>query len=301
MGTRLKGRIEQGAMPLLNRYFGTPILTQILNRLFGTHISDCNCGMRGLNRLAYEGLGVMSSGMEFASEMIVKAAIANVQIVEVPVTLRRDKRNRPPHLRPWTDGWRHLRLLLWHAPDATMSLPGALLFGLGLLLVGSQLAGPFALAGAYFDVHYMILGMTLALLGGSALCMGMVVHAVSPKERLRRFRWVGTIGRVMTFDRLIVVAAALGVAGLAADGGVLAHWVATHRGALSAGYTRLTLLGLLLLAMGFQFALSGLLLGSVQTAIARRLVARYSSPPPPPELSHPTLDIPRDGAFNPPL
>ena len=142
MGSRLRGRIEDGAMPPLHRYLGTPVLTWILNRLFGTRISDCNCGMRCVDRQAFFRLGVISPGMEFASEMVVKAAVHGVAITEVPIDFYKDRRNRRPHLRPFHDGWRHLRLLLWHAPDHMMTVPGLVMLAVGLLLVLSQLAGP---------------------------------------------------------------------------------------------------------------------------------------------------------------
>jgi len=108
IGTRLRGKIEKGAMPFLHRYLGTPVLTFIINMLFGTKISDCNCGMRGVRKDAFEKLNLESSGMEFASEMIIKAGILKLKIKEIPISFYRDKRNRSPHLNTWRDGWRHL-------------------------------------------------------------------------------------------------------------------------------------------------------------------------------------------------
>src|SRR5262249_15034141 len=151
IGSRLRGKIEPGAMPPLHRYLGTPVLTWILNRLFGTHISDCNCGMRCIERDTFLRLGVVSPGMEFASEMIVKAAVLGVEIDEVPIDFYRDRRDRRPHLRPFSDGWRHLRLLLWHAPDHMMTLPGLLMLAVGLLLTLSQLRGRITLGFTNFD------------------------------------------------------------------------------------------------------------------------------------------------------
>ncbi len=149
MGSRLRGNIEDGAMPALNRYVGTPVLTWVLNRLFGTRISDCNCGMRLIRRDTFLALDIVSPGMEFASEMVVKAAVRGVQIAEVPIDFFRDRRNRRPHLRRWRDGWRHLRLLLWHAPDHMMTIPGLIMLALGLPLVATQLTGPVSVAGAH--------------------------------------------------------------------------------------------------------------------------------------------------------
>jgi glycosyltransferase involved in cell wall biosynthesis len=123
MGSRFKGRIEPGAMPWLNRYVGNPVLTFVLNLLFRAGISDAHCGLRALTRASFERLSLSGRGMEFASEMIVKAALIDLKIVEVPTTLSKDLRNRPPHLRPWRDGWRHLRYLLTLSPRA-FAVPG---------------------------------------------------------------------------------------------------------------------------------------------------------------------------------
>ncbi len=112
IGSRLKGHIEKGAMPWLHQYIGTPLITTLLNLFFGTHISDCNCGMRGISRVAFNKLHLKSTGMEFASEMIIKAGRLKLRIKEIPVTFYRDKRVRPSHLNTWGDGWRHL-CLIW--------------------------------------------------------------------------------------------------------------------------------------------------------------------------------------------
>jgi len=281
MGTRLGGTILPGAMPFLNRHLGTPVLTRILNFLFGTSITDCNSGMRCIERDVVLGLGLSSPGMEFASELIVKAAIAGVPIVEVPITLHTDKRGRPPHLRPWRDGWRHLRLLLWHAPDQMLTNPGALALLLGLVLSISQLFGPYSLGPARFDLHYMVLGLTLALLGTSATTMGLVVHATLNGRGLRTsFPW-SRAHLWFTFDRVILVGATTLLVGLVADGAVLWKWTSSDGGALDAYDTRLSLLGLMFIAMGFQVILAALMLGTAQIATAERLGRRPEGIPRP--------------------
>lgn len=280
MGTRLGGTVMPGAMPFLNQHLGTPVLTFILNFLFGTKISDCNSGMRCIERDLVLSLGLSSPGMEFASELIVKAAIAGVPIVEVPITLHPDKRGRPPHLRPWRDGWRHLRLLLWHAPDQTMTNPGVLMMLLGLSLVIPEVFGPVTIGSVRFDIHFMILGITLSMLGASATTMGLVVHAAMPDKGIRTSRLFGNVHEWFTFDRAVIVAVLALLLGLGCDGYVLAHWLGTARGALEPFHTRLSLFGLLWLALGFQLLLAGLLLGTTQTAIAKRLEATRSAPTP---------------------
>jgi Glycosyl transferase family 2 len=266
IGSRLRGRIDPGAMPFLHRFLGTPVLTWILNCLFDTRISDCNCGMRCIERVTFFRLGVVSPGMEFASEMIVKAAVHDVEITEVPIDFHKDQRNRRPHLRPFHDGWRHLRLLLWHAPDHMMSVPGLVLLVVGLFLVSSQLTGPISMAGASLDIHYMILGITMSLIGTSAISLGLVVGATMPAGRVRHLRMLQNAHRWYTFDTAARISAVLLVFGLILDGFVLGYWLYHHGGELTPAFTRLTLFGLLLIAMAAQIAFSALLLGITFTA-----------------------------------
>lgn len=269
IGSRLRGRIEPGAMPPLHRFLGTPVLTWILNRLFGTRISDCNCGMRCIDRATFFTLGVVSPGMEFASEMIVKAAVMGVHISEVPIDFYRDRRDRRPHLRPFRDGWRHLRLLLWHAPDQMMTLPGLIMLALGLILVFSQLRGPVSLGFTNLDIHYMILGDTLSLVGLSAASLGLVVGATMPAGRVKLLPLLAAAHRWYSFDTAAVVAGMLFATGALIDGFVLAYWLDHHRGELTPHFTRLTLLGMLLIAMAVQIGFSALLLGASFTGTGR--------------------------------
>lgn len=269
MGSRLRGRIEKGAMPLLHRYVGTPVLTWILNLLFGTRISDCNCGMRLVERQTFFTLGVVSPGMEFASEMIVKAAVVGVDITEVPIDFYRDRRDRRPHLRSFRDGWRHLRLLLWHAPDHMMTAPGLCMLALGMLLAISQLRGKVTLGFTNLDIHYMILGVTLALVGTSATTLGLVVGATMPAGRVKHVRALTAAHHWYSFDRAVALGAVLFVVGCAFDVYVLSYWLYHSRGTLTTFYTRLTLFGLLLIAMSVQIGLSALLLGASFTGAGR--------------------------------
>jgi hypothetical protein len=270
IGSRLRGHIEEGAMPPLNRHLGTPALTWILNRLFGTRITDCNCGMRCIERDTFFRLGVVSPGMEFASEMIVKAAVHGVDITEVPIDFYRDRRNRRPHLRPFRDGWRHLRLLLWHAPDHMMTLPGLSMLTVGLVLAFTQLAGPVSLGFTSLDIHYMILGVTLSLVGTSATSLGLVVGATMPAGRVKHLAMLTPAHRWYKFDTAAVLAGILFIAGCVVDGFVLAYWLYHDRGILTSPFTRLTLFGLLLIAMSVQTGLSAILLGTTFTGIGRR-------------------------------
>jgi hypothetical protein len=268
IGTRLKGRMERGAMPLLHRYLGTPVLTWILNLLFGTRISDCNCGLRCVERDTLRRLGVSSPGMEFASEMVVKAALLGIEITEIPIGFYKDRRNRPPHLQTLRDGWRHLRLLLWHAPDHMMTLPGLCMLVLGLPLVLTQLTGPIALGHAHFDIHYMILGVTLSLVGVSATTLGLVIGSTMPRGRVRQIESLAKAHAWFTFDNAAALAGLLFAAGVLCDGFVLVYWLATAQGELTPWFTRLTLLGLVLISVAVQVGLSALLLGTTTTVSA---------------------------------
>jgi hypothetical protein len=262
IGTRLRGRIDKGAMPPLHRYLGTPVLTWILNSLFGTGISDCNCGMRCVERDTYLRLNLTSPGMEFASEMIVKAAVQGVPITEIPIDFHKDRRDRRPHLRSFRDGWRHLRLLLSHAPDHMMTLPGLCMLAVGLPLVLAQLAGPITLGRAHLDIHYMILGVTLSLIGTSATTLGLVVGSLMPRGRVRLVSWLDKAHRSFSFDNAAALAGALFVIGVLSDAFVLAYWLYHDQGELTLWFTRLTLFGLVVISMSTQVGFSALLLGT---------------------------------------
>ena len=123
MGSRLRGNIEKGAMPFLHRWLGTPVLSWLIRRFFGLAITDCNCGMRAFSRDAFKRMHLVCGGMEFASEMLVKASFAGLRVLEFPISLHRDTRNRISHLHTWHDGWRHLRFLLLCAPHVVFRLP----------------------------------------------------------------------------------------------------------------------------------------------------------------------------------
>lgn len=133
MGTRMKGTIEKGAMPWLHRYIGNPFLTGMLNLLYRSGISDAHCGMRAFTKQAFQKMSLQTTGMEFASEMVIKATLLHLKMTEIPITLYRHGRSRAPHLRPLRDGWRHLRFILLYSPSRLFMLPGLFVLGLGVL------------------------------------------------------------------------------------------------------------------------------------------------------------------------
>ncbi|MEO6280215.1 glycosyltransferase family 2 protein [Roseateles sp.] len=165
MGNRFAGGIAPGAMPGLHRYLGNPVLSFVGRLFFKSPVHDFHCGLRGFERGAMLKLGLQSSGMEFASEMVVKATLHGLRIAEVPTTLSPDGRDRPPHLRSWRDGWRHLRFLLLHAPAWLFMYPGIALFLLGTAASIALGLGPLPLGFATLDVHSMLYAATAACLG----------------------------------------------------------------------------------------------------------------------------------------
>ncbi len=165
MGNRFRGGIKPGAMPPLHRYLGNPVLTTIGRLLFASPIGDFHCGLRGFDRDAIRALDLHTTGMEFASEMVVKATLNRLRVTEVPTTLSPDGRSRPPHLRSWRDGWRHLRFLLMYSPRWLFLYPGILLTVLGLAGMAWLAPGPRTIGGTTFDVHTLLYAAVAAIIG----------------------------------------------------------------------------------------------------------------------------------------
>lgn len=165
MGNRFAGGIRPGAMPPLHRYLGNPVLSGIGRLFFRSPVRDFHCGLRGFERQAMLTLQLQSTGMEFASEMVVKATLAGLRITEVPTTLSPDGRDRPPHLRSWRDGWRHLRFLLVHAPAWLFMYPGLALMVLGLGLAVPLAFGPLPLGRFTLDIHTLLYAVVMACVG----------------------------------------------------------------------------------------------------------------------------------------
>lgn len=165
MGNRFKGGIEKGAMPFLHYYLGNPVLSFIGKLFFSIKVNDFHCGLRGFRKDAYLKMNLKTTGMEFASEMVVKAALLDMKMTEVPTTLSPDGRSRPPHLRTWRDGWRHLRFLLMYSPKWLFLYPGVLITILGLAFTGILAYQPLTMGKTVFDVHTMLYTALAALVG----------------------------------------------------------------------------------------------------------------------------------------
>ena len=258
LGSRFKGRILPHAMPWKNRYIGNPLLTFALRVLFRARgISDAHSGLRAVTRDAFELLQLRTLGMEFASEMIVRASRLRLSIAEVPITLRPALRRRAPHLRPWRDGWRHLKFMLMFAPGALFLGPGAVLMFAGLALLGSQV---FAPADSALRLGQMRLGFHWAILG-SLFCVASyqlvnayffariysVTHDLKTSDPFlsRAFGFI-------SLERALALGLVVSVVGVGLLGYVLAMWIGSGFGSLSFRLTRLVIFGATLFAIGVQ-------------------------------------------------
>ena len=234
MGNRFKGEIKTGAMPWHHKYVGNPILSGLLGVLFGTTIGDSQCGMRGFRKDVYRRMDLRTTGMEFASEFVIKAARLGVRMCEIPITLWPDKRGRPPHLRTFRDGWRHLRFMAMYAPNWLFLGPGALMAGVGLGLVLWLLPGQRQVGKVVLDIHTMLFGMIFVLLGVQICFIGLFAKVFSYTERFDRQgrsleRWL----KGLTLEQGLVAGAVLTLVGLAGDVWVLWLWARSGFGPLN--------------------------------------------------------------------
>lgn len=179
MGNRFKGKIEKGAMPFLNKYVGNPILSFLGRIFYSSKIGDFHCGLRGFKREAILNLNLQAKGMEFASEMIVKATLKNLKVTEVPTTLSPDGRSRRPHLRPWRDGWRHLRLLLLLCPRWLFLYPGLMLLFSGCFIMGVLYEAPVKVSRYVFDIHTMLFGSVFTIMGLQAILFFVFARVIT--------------------------------------------------------------------------------------------------------------------------
>jgi glycosyltransferase involved in cell wall biosynthesis len=183
MGNRFKGGIAKGAMPLIHRYFGTPFLSFIGRLFFNSQIGDIQCGLRGFKQDIVSRLHLQTLGMEFASEMIVKASLFKLRITEVPTTLAIDGRSRPPHLKTWPDGWRNLRFYLMHSPKWLFYIPGISFFFLGLILMLLTLVNPFEIVqGIHLDANTLLFGGVFIITGFSCITLGLFTRTYATEE-----------------------------------------------------------------------------------------------------------------------
>lgn len=235
MGNRFKGGIEKDAMPLHHRYFGNPVLSGLARKFYKIPIGDFHCGMRAFTKDAFQRMGSKSPGMEFATEMVVNAAHAGLRITEIPTSLHRDKRGRPPHLHSFRDGWRHLRFILTYAPDVLYFAPGSFLFTSGIIGTALLAKGPIFLWGFPLGIHFLALASLLTLLGLNLIGFGALAKLINSRRNpfVLTSGLFGSFIRAFTLERGLLLGLLLILSGLAADIWILTEWISRHRGAMA--------------------------------------------------------------------
>lgn len=225
MGNRFKGGIAPGAMPPLHRYLGNPVLSFIGRLFFSSKIGDFHCGLRGFRRDSILRLGLQTGGMEFASEMVVKATLHGLDVREVPTTLSPDGRSRPPHLRSWRDGWRHLRFLLLYSPRWLFFIPGLVMMALGLVAGTALTFGPVRIGRLAFDVDTLVGASAMVVIGFQAVLFALFTKVYAAEEGfLPQDRRIKRLVDVITLEKGLVVGGLLALAGLAGLVASLVHW-----------------------------------------------------------------------------
>lgn len=255
MGSRFRGTIAPGAMPWHHRWIGNPVLTGILNLLFRAGISDAHCGMRGFSKEAFLRMRLRTTGMEFASEMVVKAAKRRLKLSEVPITLHMAGRTRPPHLRSFRDGWRHLRFMLIYSPAALYGIPGWTAFLAGGLLMLLLAGGPRFLGTVMLDYHLMTVASALMILGMQTVLIGRFARVYAVVEGFDE----GDAAPGFSLERGVVVGILVFLLGLGIDGWLLARYV--HHGFTLPNVIRPALMAATLMILGAQVVAGSFFLG----------------------------------------
>jgi hypothetical protein len=261
MGSRFRGHIEKGAMPWSHRWIGNPVLSFVGRMFFQSRVSDFHCGLRAFTRETFTSLHIRTTGMEFATELIVKATAAGMRIEEVPITLHPDGRSRPPHLRTWHDGWRHLRFMLILSPRFVLFIPGLVMMAVGGSLVIRLSLGPLDVGFATLDVHSMQLASVFVLIGYQAVTTAIAARIYAVAEEIgppaplmqRAFAY-------FTLERGLLAGFALALIGLAAVGSAAIDWARGGFGPLVPSVTmRPVVFGTTLIALGTQTLLMSIL------------------------------------------
>lgn len=268
MGTRFgAGKIMPGAMPLKHRYLGNPVLSWLGRVLFKVPVRDFHCGLRAYRKASFESWNLKTTGMEFASEMAIKASVKGARIGQVPITLYKDGRDRPPHLRSWRDGWRHLRFMLCLSPRWTLLIPGLVLLALGLTLGTWVAVGTVRIGSATLGVHSMIAASMLAIVGYQCVTTAAAMRIFTLEEELGPPEpGVQRLFRIFTLERGVMVGLGLMLIGAVLIGTTVWTWASVHFGALDEAHTlrpmiggaTLVALGAQTLLMSFVYSMMGI-------------------------------------------
>lgn len=254
MGTRMKGDIKPGAMPILHQYLGNPVLTFLGNLFFGCGLSDFHCGLRAFERDAMLALNLKTDGMEFASEMVIKATLANLTRTEIPITLYPDGRSRPPHLRTWRDGWRHLRFLLLYSPRWLFFYPGVAMMAVGLLVSLMLLPAPLKIGTIELDVHTLLISSTVFVAGVQLTFLAVFARLYASRAGLLPRRdWLEDLIERFSLEVGLIAGVILTVAGVLLFGVGAIIWGQNDFGELDYQETlRIVIPGTTFLLVGLQ-------------------------------------------------
>lgn len=274
MGNRFAGGIAPGAMPFLHKYLGNPVLSAIGRLFFRVPTGDFHCGLRGFDTQRIRALGLNATGMEFASEFVVRAALAGYEIAEVPTTLKPDGRSRPPHLRTWRDGWRHLRFLLLYSPMWLFLLPGLLLVTVGIAGTLALLPGPLELSsGVVLDTNTLLVANIAVIVGLQFITASVLARRYGERSGFlpigkTGWRWVSGL----TLETFLLVAGALVLVGFGTACAGFWMWSSNGFGPLEIGVvSRMISVGLTVLVAGLQLGMLAFLTGVVDIPTVRRL------------------------------
>jgi glycosyltransferase involved in cell wall biosynthesis len=273
MGSRWRGSIEQGAMPRLHQYLGTPVTTWVLNRLYASHFSDIHCGMRGITSEALVAMDLDSDSWEYASEMVLKSVQMGLRTTEVPVRFLKDKDGRLSHHKragwrsPWLAAWANLRAMFVYGSDFFMLKPGLFAFLLGLLITLPLTAGPVTIGGISLSLYWMLLGMTLTIMGIQAFMLGCIAQVLFDYSGKARDRWL----TVFPYTRTLLVAAATACTGVGCGVPLVVYYLSHHDGLSLAASVQdgLAVTGLMLIAISFTLFTFTLVLHGAATATRR--------------------------------
>ena len=262
MGNRFRGGIFPGAMPLLHRYLGNPVLSFLGRLFFRTDIGDFHCGLRGFNRAAIERVGLATKGMEFASEMIVKSALAGLRIAEVPTTLAPDGRGRPPHLRTWRDGWRHLRFLLVFSPRWLFLYPGFTFLTAGVALQAILFRGGIHIGAIGLDIHTMLYSAALTIIGVQMVWFAVfakvygVAVGILPRDPI-----LEGILEKFTLERGLLIGLGLVAGGITLSVGAIYQWAHASYGEINPrDVMRIAIPSVSMMIAGTEFVLASFFL-----------------------------------------
>jgi len=270
MGNRFAGGIEKGAMPWSHRYIGNPVLSFIGRLFFKSWIGDFHCGLRGYNRESIQGLGLKTTGMEYASEMVVMAELNHLKITEVPTTLKKDGRSKPPHLRSFSDGWRHLKFLLMYAPNWLFLYPGLILTGIGIIGSLVTVVRQLPVFHIILSIHSLLFFMASIVIGSNVINMFLLVRLYAYNHDFLPKQTCSDWNKKLKEDGFIFGGILLTLIGIALSIAALLLWKSTGYSELEPEVAmRVAIPAVSMLEIGIQSIFSGFMMGIIKTGIVR--------------------------------